>query len=105
VCTTHLATVVVRVHDAAVRGDRLRDLVGVARTRQAGADIEELPDAPFAGQVPHCPGEELAVLPDAGAQRRQAQQCGLCCLAVDREVVLAPQSLIIDWATNHTRGA
>jgi hypothetical protein len=36
----------------------LRHLMGVAGHRQPGADVEELPDAALAGQVPNHPGQE-----------------------------------------------
>ena len=48
--------VVVDVDDARFRRDRLRDLVGVVGGGQPGADVEELPDARLAGQVPAPPG-------------------------------------------------
>ena len=50
--------VVVDVDDPALRGDGLRHLVRVARRRQPGADVKELPDAGLAGQVPHGAAEE-----------------------------------------------
>ena len=37
----------------------------IERGRQPGADVEELPDAALAGQVPDGAGEERAVAPDA----------------------------------------
>src|SRR5439155_23065187 len=52
--------VVVHVDDAALRGDRLGDLVGVVGGGQAGADVEELPDARLAGQIPDGPDEKGA---------------------------------------------
>jgi hypothetical protein len=58
--------VVVGVHDPRVRGGLLRHLMGVAGHRQPGADIEELPDAALAGQVPHDPGQESPVRPSCG---------------------------------------
>ena len=50
--------VVVDVDDPGVGGDPLGDLVGVVRGGQAGADVEELPDAGLAGQVAHGAAEE-----------------------------------------------
>ena len=50
--------VVVDVDDAGLRRYPLRDLVGVVRGRQAGADVEELPDARLVGQVGDAAGQE-----------------------------------------------
>jgi hypothetical protein len=60
-CTTRLATVVVDVDDPARRGDRLGHLVGVARGRKPGADVEELADPLRGGQVADGPPEERPV--------------------------------------------
>jgi hypothetical protein len=49
--------VVVGIDDPAFRRDGLGDLMGVARGRDAGADVEELPDASFFDQETHCPRE------------------------------------------------
>jgi hypothetical protein len=43
--------VVVDVDDPGVGGDALGDLVGVLGGGQAGADVQELPEAGLAGQV------------------------------------------------------
>jgi hypothetical protein len=56
--------IVVDVHDPRLRGEPLRDLVGVVGGRQAGADVEELPDA-LVDQIADAAGEELPV----GARR------------------------------------
>ena len=45
--------VMVHICDAAVRRHRLRDLVRVIRGRDAGADVEELPDPRLGGQETH----------------------------------------------------
>jgi hypothetical protein len=55
--------VVVHVHDPCLGRDRLGDLVGVARGRYAGADVEELADSRFPGQVADGPPEERPVGP------------------------------------------
>jgi hypothetical protein len=68
VYTTQVATVVVHVDDAGFRGDGLRDLVGVARGGDAGADVEELADPRFAGQVADRPAEERPVGVGTGGQ-------------------------------------
>jgi hypothetical protein len=61
VCATRLATVVVHVDDPRFGCDRLDDLVGVARGRDAGADVKELPDPRLPGEVADDPAEERAV--------------------------------------------
>jgi hypothetical protein len=58
--------VAVDVDDAGVGRRRLRDLVGVVRAGQPGADIEELPDALPGRQVPDRTAEEPPVGPDPG---------------------------------------
>ncbi len=55
--------VVVDVHDAGVRGDLLGDLVGVLRGRQAGAQVEKLPD-PGLGQVAFVGGDDEVAAPE-----------------------------------------
>jgi len=59
--------VVVDVHHAAVRRLRARHLVHVAHRRQAGPDVEELPDPEVAGEVADGPPEEEPVLQRAAA--------------------------------------
>ena len=54
----HPHRIVVHVDNAAVRGNGLRDLVGVARCRQSSPDIKELPDPGLVGQIPHGPAKE-----------------------------------------------
>jgi hypothetical protein len=41
--------------------------MSVVRGRDAGADIQELPDASLGSQVPHDSGQERPVGPDAAA--------------------------------------
>ena len=55
--------VVVHVHDPGLRRDRLGDLVGVARRRDAGADVQELADPRVGGQVADGAAEERPVRP------------------------------------------
>ncbi len=86
--------VVVDVDDPRVGGDGMGDLVDVALGGQAGADVEELPD-PCVGEEPHGAAEERAVL------QRRARAVGhhgvelLHGLTVDREVVLAAESVVV----------
>jgi hypothetical protein len=54
--------VVVHVNDPAVRRRCLRHLVGVARRGNAGADVQELPDARLPRQVTDGTAEEGAVI-------------------------------------------
>jgi hypothetical protein len=70
--------VVVDVDHAGIRGDALRHLVRVAGGRDAGADIQELPEGGLGGQVPGRPAEEGPVgahpvtQPGAAASTRSA---------------------------------
>jgi hypothetical protein len=57
VCTTRLATVIVHVDDAGLRGHALRDVVRVVGGRDAGPEIEELTDAGLGREVTHGPAE------------------------------------------------
>ena len=56
--------VVIDVDNARVRCRRVHDLVRVVRGRDAGADIEELPDAGLGGEEPGHPGKERPIGPD-----------------------------------------
>jgi hypothetical protein len=58
--------IVVDVDDARDRGRVLRDLVGVVRTGQAGADVEELPDTRLSRQVADRAAKEAPVGPESG---------------------------------------
>ena len=62
--------VVVHVDDPGLRCDVLGDLVSVARRRDAGADVEELPDPRLPGEVADGTAEERAVRVGAGDQLR-----------------------------------
>ena len=75
--------------DLLVPGSGLRDLVGIVRRRDAGADVEELPDADLGGQVPDGPAEELPVGPDVADDRRPDGDDRLRGPLVGGEVVLA----------------
>ena len=69
--------------------------MGVVRGRDAGADVEELPDPGLGGQEPHHPGEERSV----GAHRGDDAGVGLehrvAGRAVGGEVVLAAQPIVM----------
>jgi hypothetical protein len=70
--------------------------VSVVRGRDAGADVQELPDARLAGQVTHRAGEELPVGPGPRGHARIG--CGglLGGLPVSGVVVLAAQPVVIN---------
>ena len=55
--------VVIDVNDAGFGRDPLGDLMGVASGRDAGADIEELPDPGLGGEVADDAAEEGPVGP------------------------------------------
>jgi hypothetical protein len=88
--------VVVHVDHAAVRRDRLRDLVHVLHGRQAGAEVEELPDAGLGGQETDHPGQKRPARP--GRLHRLGEDLvGLFRgPPVGLEVVLAAQPVVVD---------
>jgi hypothetical protein len=79
----------VRVHDPGGRVDLLRDLVHVLVRGQSRADVKELGDA-LAGEEPHGPPEEVAVLPGEPGQRREGRGLALGGFPVGRELSLPP---------------
>ena len=88
--------IVVHVDDLGLRGHALGDLMGIVRGRQAGPDIQELADPGLAGQVPHHPPEEQAVLARLPHDVGQHLLDAITHLAVNGVVVLAPQPVIPD---------
>ena len=88
--------VVVDVDHAGIRGDALRHLVRVAGGRDAGADIQELPDGGLGGQVPGRPAEEGPVGAHPVAQPGRRGQHALGRLPVGGEVILAAQPVVVD---------
>ncbi len=87
--------VVVHIHDPGVRRDRLGNLVRIVRRRNACPDVEELPDAGLACQVPNRPGEEGPVRLDPETQSGSGREYALGCLPVSSEVVLAAQPVVV----------
>ena len=87
--------VVIDVDNPALRRLTLGDLVGVVRARNAGAHVEELPDARLPGQVPHRAGQELAVAPYRQGQLGVGLQDEFGRLAVGGEIVLAAEPVVI----------
>ena len=88
--------VVVGVDDPCSGSRPLRHLMGVVHGGQAGADVEELPDARVGRQVMHDGGEEH---PDAAGDVGHGGHDGEHFLGGDpvgREVVLAAEPVVVD---------
>jgi UDP-N-acetylmuramoyl-tripeptide--D-alanyl-D-alanine ligase len=85
--------VVVHVGHPGLRVSVPGDVVRVQRGRQAGPDVDELPDA-AARHVADGPAEELPVLPGHLCRERVDRQHLLRQLPVGREVLLAAQPVI-----------
>jgi hypothetical protein len=88
--------VVVHVHHPALRRDGLGDLVGVACGRDAGADVEKLPDPRLPGEVADNPAQEGPVGPGREAHFRGDLEHGIDGGPVGRIVVLAAQQVVVD---------
>src|SRR6185437_5457273 len=87
--------VVVHVDDAAFRRDGLGDLVEVARRGDAGADVEELPDPGFPGQVADRTPEERPVRPRGEGHLRPELERLLGGFPVGGVVVLAAEQVVV----------
>ena len=87
--------IVIHVDNPGLRGDRLGDLVGVARGGNAGADVEELPDSRLAGEVADGAPEKRPV--GAGGEARVRVDLEHCLGgdAVGGEVVLAAEQVVV----------
>jgi hypothetical protein len=70
--------------------------VHVARRGEAGADVQELGDARFRGQVGDGAADEGAVLPRGDAQARPRLERLFRYLAVGGEIVLAAKEVVVD---------
>jgi hypothetical protein len=70
--------------------------VGVVGGGQAGADVQELADARFAGQVADRTGQEPTVGTGGLHKARHQLQRHLGCLLVGGEVVLAAEEVVPD---------
>ena len=88
--------VVVHVDDESLRGDRLGDRVGVTRGRDAGADVQELPDPLIGGQVAHRAGQEGPGRADRCHQAGEDGHCFLTRAAVGGEVVPPAEPVVLD---------
>ena len=88
--------VVVHVDHPALGGDGLGDLVAVGRGRDAGPDVEELPDPRLGGQVADRAGHEGTVGAHRVDQVRIGLQRRVAGRPVHRVVVLAAEPVIVD---------
>ncbi len=95
--------VVVHVYDPAFARHRLRHLVGVVGGGDPGADVEELPHAGLADQIPHGPGQERPVPPHPFRHMRGRPHRRPRGDLVRGEVGLAAQPVVID--AGHVRDA
>ena len=90
--------VVVDVDDPRLRRHALGDPVGIARRRQAGPDVQELPDARPGGEVMHGRGEERAAGPGDHPHDRHDLENILSCRPVGGEArVNDDESLEVAW--------
>jgi hypothetical protein len=88
--------VVVRVHDAALRGDGLGHGVGGAGRGQAGADVQELADPALPGEVAHGAGEEGPVGACPGDYLRAAAGDLLGGVTVRRKMIFPSDPYVVD---------
>lgn len=77
VCTTRLATVIVRVHHLRDRRRPLSDLMGVVRRGRPGPDVQELPDTCLRDQEAHRPGLGRPAAPGPQARTSGVRGDGL----------------------------
>jgi hypothetical protein len=96
--------VVVDIDDPGGRVDRLDDLVDVGAGRDAGAEVEELPDPQLPGKEAHGPTHEAAVLQDADADAWEHGRDRLPGVAVGGEVVLAAKPVVVSAGRMGHRG-
>src|SRR5690606_32810703 len=88
--------VVVDVDDPHAGVDGPGDLVDVVLARQAGADVEDLPDPGLAHQVGHAAAQEGAVVPGDLPDLGDHGAHGVGGPPVDLEVVLAAEQVVVD---------
>jgi hypothetical protein len=83
--------------------------VGVIRRRDAGPDIQELPDPRLARQETHCPAQERPVRAGRYAQVRRGLQSLITHYPVSGKIVLPAKPVVIhpglvgDAGVNHGR--
>ena len=88
--------IAVHVADQRVRRDRLGHLVGAVRGREAGPDVEELPDPGLGREVAHRPDQECPGGPDRSGQAGEPGHRLVAGLPVHREVVPAAEPVVAD---------
>jgi hypothetical protein len=91
--------VIVDVDDPGLGRDALCQLVGVVGRRQAGPEVEELPDTGLAGQEPDGPAEESAAGLGEITDLRELAEHRVGGVAVGGEIVLAAEQVIPDPGT------
>jgi hypothetical protein len=88
--------VVIHIHDSRFRRYALGHLVGVIRRRDAGTDIEELPDPRLSRQETHRPAEECPIRADPnGRQAGIGLQDFIADFTVGGEIVLPAKQVVI----------
>src|SRR6266851_4262267 len=95
--------VVVDIYDPRGRVGSVRYVMHVAACRQAGADVEELPDTGLTRQETHRAAEELSVIPCRYRRIRYCRQQFCCSLPVGGVIIFPAQEAIID--PGHIRNA
>ena len=88
--------VVVDVDHPRVRSDPLGHLVHVGLSGKTAAKVDELPDACFLSEKADRPADERPVIPHYPRHVRQGQDKLLGRLAVNGEIVLAAEQVIVD---------
>ena len=88
--------IVVHINHPAAGLHALGDLVGVVRRRDAGADVQKLPDARHPRQVAHRIGQESPLRADIAQDSRIGLNHLLGGLPVNREIILAAQPVVVD---------
>lgn len=103
-CVGEHQRVVVDVDDPGLGGHPLGDLVGVVDGRQAGADVQVLPDARLVAEVPYdAAGEGAGVAGDVDHAGEYLAHL-VAGRAVDGVVVLAAQEVVPDTRGVRDRG-
>jgi hypothetical protein len=100
----HRDLVVVHVDDARAGRGRLGDLVNVLLGGDAGPDVEELPDAGLASQVPDGPAEKRPVGPHDGPDVRVDRDYRTGRVLVGPEVMAVAQPVVVHPGDVRLRG-
>ena len=91
--------IVIDVDNARVRRRRKHDLVRIVSGRDAGADVEKLPDPGLGGQESGRPGEERPVGPHRLDDSRVGGDNGVAGRPVSGEIVLAAEPVVMHART------